>query len=152
MALTTQRLQEAQPIEKPYKLYDTGGLYCIVQPTGAIWWRYRYKVQGKEKGLSLGVYPVVSLDEARNRRNAAREAIAKGTEPVADKPKAVLTKTNTFQIIGEEWLAMKSSEWSQETLDKNKWMLNTFVYPKIVDYVENDVSHKVAFGDIHVEK
>jgi hypothetical protein len=70
--LTDVTVRQARPKEKEYKLSDQRGLLLVVRPTGAKWWRLRYQFQGKEKMISLGVYPDVSLSMARDRRDAAR--------------------------------------------------------------------------------
>ncbi len=67
--LTDTAVRNAKPREKPYKLTDGGGLYVIVNPNGSRWWRFRYRVAGREKLISLGVYPEVSLRVARERRD-----------------------------------------------------------------------------------
>ena len=72
--LTDTAVRNAKPREKPFKLTDGGGLYVIVNPNGSRWWRFRYRVQGREKLISLGIYPEVSLREARERRDEANEA------------------------------------------------------------------------------
>jgi phenylalanyl-tRNA synthetase alpha chain len=81
MALTDTTVLNAKPKEKPYKLGDSGGLFVIVRPNGAKWWRLKYHFGGKEKLLSLGVYPDVSLQEARRRRDEYRQLLANGVNP-----------------------------------------------------------------------
>jgi hypothetical protein len=81
MPLTDTQVRQARPKEKVYKLRDERGLLLLVRPTGAKWWRLRYKFQGKENMPSLGVYPDVSLSMARDRRDVARRSIADGKDP-----------------------------------------------------------------------
>ncbi len=81
--LTDKALKALKPREKPYKRGDEKGLYVIVRPDGALWWRFKYRYQGREKLLSLGVYPDTSLKLAREKRDAARAEIAAGTDPSA---------------------------------------------------------------------
>ncbi len=81
MPLTDTALRNAKGSPKPYKLFDGRGLYLLVNPTGTKWWRFKYRWQGKEKLLSLGIYPEVSLSKARGRRDTARRLIAAGTNP-----------------------------------------------------------------------
>ena len=87
MALTDTAVRNAKPKEKPYKLSDSGGLFVIVRPNGAKWWRLKYRFGRKEKQLSLGVYPEVSLHQARRRRDEARQLLANGVNP-SDQRKA----------------------------------------------------------------
>ena len=70
MALTDAAVKGAKPQEKSAKLFDGGGLFLLVTPKGGKWWRLKFRVNGKEKGLSLGTYPDVSLKEARDRHHA----------------------------------------------------------------------------------
>ncbi len=66
---------------KPCKLSDAGGLYLLLNPNGSRWWRLRYRFAGKQKGLSLGVYPDVSLKQARAQQDMFRSMLANGTDP-----------------------------------------------------------------------
>ena len=81
MPLTDTAIRSAKPREKVFKLYDERGLYLEVRPTGAKWWRWKYRVAGREKRLSFGVYPDVSLKSAREKREAARQQLAAGIDP-----------------------------------------------------------------------
>lgn len=79
--LTDVAIRKAKPADKPVKMSDGDGMYLEVQPSGARYWRLKYRIGGVEKRLSLGVYPEVSLAEARKRREDARRLIAAGTDP-----------------------------------------------------------------------
>jgi hypothetical protein len=81
MSLTNTVVRDAKGSLKPYKLFDGRGLYVLVNPTGTKWWRFKYRWRGKEKLLSLGIYPEVSLSKARGRRDTARRLITTGTNP-----------------------------------------------------------------------
>jgi len=74
-------LRRAKPGDKPHKLSDGGGLYSLLQPTGARYWRWKYQIAGKEKLLALGIYPDVPLALARQRREGARQLLARGVDP-----------------------------------------------------------------------
>jgi hypothetical protein len=76
MPLTDSAVRQAKPGEKPVKMFDGLGLFLIVTPAGGKWWRFRYSFGGKEKLLSLGTYPDVSLKEAREKRTTARKLLA----------------------------------------------------------------------------
>ncbi len=81
MALTARQVETAKPKDKDYKLSDERGLYLLVKTTGARYWRFKYRIAGKEKKLSFGVYPDVSLAEARTKRDDARKIISEGGDP-----------------------------------------------------------------------
>lgn len=130
MALTARQVETARPKEKDYKLSDERGLYLLVKTTGARYWRLKYRIAGKEKKLALGVYPDVSLAEARIKRDDARKIISEGGEPGEKKRKEKLTQkisaTNTFHALATEWHQHKSLSWSEsyarsvlEALDKD---------------------------------
>ncbi len=105
MPLTDIAIRSARSREKPYKLTDQRGLYLLIQPTGGKLWRYKYKQHGKEKKLSLGIYPKVSLAAARKLAEKARDRIAEGHDPVAEKKiqkaAAILSAATTFEGIAE---------------------------------------------------
>ena len=81
MPLTSTAVSNAKPRTKPVKLFDERGLYLEVSPAGGKWWRLKYRFGGKEKRLSLGVYPDVGLKDARDRRDATRKLVADGINP-----------------------------------------------------------------------
>jgi integrase len=158
--LSEEKLSQAIPLAKPYKIYDKEGLFALVQPTGAIWWRYRYRINGSENDISLGVYPAVGLEEARTRRKKAEQDIATGKSPslskVVVKRQRAAKESARFMAIAEEWFAMWGIGKAKKTTDKTLHILNAFVYPKIVPvYVKEDkqwidTGQKTAFGDIDV--
>ena len=81
MSLTDALVKKAKPREKPVKLSDGKGMFLLVSPAGGKWWRLKYRFAGKEKQLALGVYPNVSLNEARARRDTFRALLAEGIDP-----------------------------------------------------------------------
>ena len=109
MALTDTRIRNAKPKPKPYKLSDGGGMYLLVMPDGARYWRMDYRFAGKRRTLALGVYPDLSLSEARARREEARASLAKDIDPgvakKASKRAAQAASENTFEAIAREWIA-----------------------------------------------
>ncbi len=128
MPLTDIAIRSARSREKPYKLTDQRGLYLLIQPTGGKLWRYKYKQHGKEKKLSLGIYPKVSLAAARKLAEKARDRIAEGHDPVAEKKiqkaAAILSAATTFEGIAEEYIAKTEREGrSVATVAKSRWML-----------------------------
>lgn len=114
MRLADTAVRNAKPGEKPFKMYDERGLFLIVTPAGGKWWRFRYNFDGKEKLLSLGTYPDVTLKEAREKRDAARKLIAQGIDPGAERKAdraavAALTE-NCFEAVCRDWLHKRKSE------------------------------------------
>ncbi len=98
MSLTDTAVKNAKPRSKAYKKADELGLSILVQPTGGKWWRFRYRIDGKEKMMSLGTYPDVSLAIARERRNEARALLAEGIDPSAARQKG-----DTFEQVARAW-------------------------------------------------
>ncbi len=108
MSLTDSRIRNAKPLAKPYKLSDGGGMYLLVTPDGARCWRLDCRFAGKRRTLALGVYPTVSLSDARARREDARTLLSNGTDPsVAKKVMKRDTRyasETTFETISREWV------------------------------------------------
>ena len=131
MKLTNTACQGAKAKEKPYKLTDGQGLYLHVMPNGSKYWRLKYRFAGKEKILAVGVYPEVSLKEAREKRTEARELLRKDTDPSIAKKKrkfdAHQNSENTFAVLAKEW----HQTWSH---DKNERHATT-----IWNRLENEV-------------
>ncbi len=115
MSLTDAAIRNAKPRLKPTKLFDERGLFLLVTPAGGKWWRFRFRYDGKEKLLSLGVYPDVTLKDARDRRDAARRLLAQGTDPGEDRKTQKTAKqaraANSFEAIAREWFGKFSSQW-----------------------------------------
>jgi integrase len=135
MALTDTAVRNAKARDKAAKLTDGAGMYLLVQPTGGRLWRLDYRIHGKRKTLALGAYPTVTLADARERREAARRALAAGQDPGAlrklEKRTARLAAVNTFEAIGREWVAKLEGEGkAPATLAKVQWLLD-FAYPII---------------------
>jgi hypothetical protein len=109
MPLTDTALRNAKPSQKAVRLFDERGLYLEISPTGGKWWRLKYRFDGKEKRLSLGVYPNVSLKDARDRRDTARKLLADGIDPSenrrAQKSAHADRAANSFEVVAREWFA-----------------------------------------------
>lgn len=105
--LTDPAIRNAKPQAKAFNLADGGGLGLEVQPSGAKWWRLRFRVDGKERMLSLGTHPEVSLKDARERREQVRRDLAAGIDPSAKRKAVKETRTelaaNTFEVVAREW-------------------------------------------------
>jgi integrase len=133
MPLTDTVIRKAGPGPKPIRLFDAGGLYLEVAPSGGKWWRLKYRFAEKEKRLSLGVYPEVSLKEARLKRDDARRLLANGVDPSAQrqvsKSALVESATNSFETIAREWFAKFSQGWVESHSDKIIRRLERDVFP-----------------------
>lgn len=126
--LTALAIEKLKPKEKPYKVSDGNQLSLLVEPAGAKLWRLRYTFDGKEKMLSLGSYPEVSLADARGKRDEALALLANGINPSDQKKQdrlvAELAGRNTFGAIAEEYLQrLEESGVSEGTVNKNRWLL-----------------------------
>jgi hypothetical protein len=106
MALTDTRIRNAKPKAQAYKLSDGAGMYLLVTPNGARYWRLDYRFAGKRRTLALGVYPTVMLSNARVRREEARALLDKDIDPNAvkkvTKRAAKLANDNSFEAISRE--------------------------------------------------
>jgi integrase len=115
MPLTDVAVRTAKPRDKPYKLADSGGLHVLVTPAGGKSWRWKYRVGGKEKLLSMGVYPDVPLAAARARRDDARRLLASGVDPSVHRQAVKSAKAesaaNSFEVVGREWFSKHQSTW-----------------------------------------
>lgn len=107
MPLTDVQIRAAQPREKAFKLFDANGLFLLVHPNGSRYWKMKYRFAGTEKKLSFGVYPEVSLKEARQRCEQARKDLRDGVDPSIKKKIAKITVSeNSFKAVAEEWLEL----------------------------------------------
>ncbi|CAM3277046.1 integrase [Xenorhabdus nematophila ATCC 19061] len=135
MKLTARQVDTAKPKEKPYKLADGGGLYLLVNPNGARYWRLKYRIAGKEKLLALGVYPDISLAEARTKRNEARRTLSDGNDPIeekkAEKAAKAFAVSNSFESIAIEWHEHKRPNWSKGYAEDILEYLKKDIFPYI---------------------
>ncbi|MBK5963651.1 integrase [Thiocystis minor] len=135
MPLTDTAVRNAKHADKPFKLTDERGLFLIVTPSGGKWWRLKYRFGGKEKLLSLGVYPDVGLKDARTRRDEARKLLADGVDPgehrKAKKSAREDRAGNSFEVIGREWFAKHAPNWVPSHGDRIIRRLERDVFPWI---------------------
>lgn len=119
MMLNARKVEAAKGKEKSYKLFDGGGLYLQVEPNGSRYWRMKYRFAGKEKRLSFGVYPTVTLADARQKREDAKKLLIAGEDPSEVKKakkqalNAAIETLNPFREVALEWHKMKSPKWSE---------------------------------------
>jgi len=125
--LTDTQVRQAKPREREYKLADYASLYLLIRPNGSKLWRLDYRFGGKQKTLALDAYPIVTLAEARERRDAARKLLANGIDPGVQRKLekiAAAAGGNTFREVAEELLAKQAREGrAAMTTKKNRWLL-----------------------------
>ena len=135
MYLKDTHIKNAKPDVKPYKKADGEGLHLEVKPNGSKLWRLRYRLHGKESVFSLGKYPAVSLNRARELKIEAREIIAQGINPSLhrkqEKVKQAHESRNTFKAVAEEWLERHVDVWVEKTYLQRERLLLNDVYPYI---------------------
>lgn len=131
--LTAATIRNAKPAGKVQRLFDGRGLYLEVTPAGQRYWRLKYRHAGKEKRLAIGVYPEVTLAEARTLRDKARAAIREGRDPSAERRtqrrEAKLSADDTFEGVAREWLAAQKRKLAPATFDKAVRLLEANVFP-----------------------
>jgi integrase len=135
--LSDAHLRGLKPRKKPYKVYDSDGVFMIVRPDGARWWRQRYRWKGKEQTLSLGVYPDIGLAEARARGAAMRQKVAQDVNPSAVRQEAKLAALTaaerTFKAIASEWLSQTAEalKWTPDHQERVRRRRETYFDPWI---------------------
>lgn len=133
MPLSDTAIRNAKPADKPRKLADGGGLYIEVAPSGGKWWRFKYRFEGKEKRLSLGVYPDVGLKDARDKHAEARKLLAAGVDPSANKKAAKAAQgeraANSFEIVAREWFDKHAPNWKENHSSKIIRRLEVDIFP-----------------------
>jgi integrase len=133
MPLTEMAIRQAKPAPRATKLFDGRGLFLLVQPTGSRYWRFKYRINGKEKLLALGVYPDVPLKLARERREEARRLMDSGIDPSAKRQAEKISRSDTFEAIAREWLALQERRLSPATYSKAQWTFETLLFPRLGD-------------------
>ena len=128
------RRAKTDPAKKITKMSDAGGLYLLLNPTGSKYWRWKYRFEGKEKLLAIGVYPHVGLKEARDLRDAARRLLRGGRDPseakrAAKKPASAIGVT--FEVVAKEWLAKRASNWVPTHTATVVARLERYVFPTL---------------------
>lgn len=138
MSLTDMKCRNAQPQDRAVRLYDERGLYLEVSPSGGRWWRFKYRFAGREKRLSLGVYPDIDLKRARTRCDDARKLVAEGIDPSDLRKAEKLTAAaqaesaeNTFQTIAREWYDKRAERWNADHAKRVLSSLERDVFPVI---------------------
>lgn len=131
--LTDTAIKAAKASQKAQRLFDGAGLYLEIAPSGGKWWRLKYRFGGKEKRLSLGVYPEVGLKRARRLRHELRKLLVNGVDP-SENRKATKASTferseNTFEVIGREWISKHGRNWAPTHADRTMRRLEKDLFP-----------------------
>ncbi len=150
MPLTNTEIVNARPREKPYRLFDGRGLYLEVATSGGRWWRFKYRFDGKEKRLSLGVFPDVSLKAARDRLDEVRRKLASGIDPAEERkgngPAPDGVPGDNFESIAREWFAKHSPAWAPGHGEKIIRRLELNIFPWVGQKPIRDIKPMELLG------
>jgi integrase len=146
--LTDKAITTAKVKEKKYKLYDGGGLFLLVMPTGSKLWRLKYRFNNKEKEYAIGVYPATTLSKARKEREALKELIANGINPnekkkqekqiaTADKKLTEFEENSQLHLVVNEWLLLHEKKVSAYTAKKTRSLLERTLFPPFATFSPN---------------
>jgi len=127
MPLTDTAIRATKPLEKQQKIFDGNGLFLLVAPTGSKIWRFKYRFQGKEKLISLGHYPAVSLKDAREKAADARKILGSGGNPSEARKESKQQLFNTFELVAREWWRKQTGAWNER------------YSAKMLNYMEKDL-------------
>lgn len=144
MALTDTAIKNAKPLSRQYRMTDGQGLYLLVRPNGSKLWRQDYRFAGKDKTLSVGIYPDVPLKLARERRDEIRALVAQGIDPSLQRKANKLQQThqsaNTFEAIAREWFAKQATAWAKSHSSKIIQRLERDIFPWLGSYTISDIT------------
>ncbi|MEL7629146.1 integrase arm-type DNA-binding domain-containing protein [Pectobacterium aroidearum] len=146
MKLTARQINAAKPKEKSYKLADGGGMYLEVLPNGTKSWRMKYRVGGKEKRVVFGLYPTITLAEARSKRDEAKKLLANGGDPSeekqVEKQAKIAAVNNSFKLIALEWHEHKRPNWSKGYAEDILEYLKKDIFPYLGKRPITDIKPK----------
>ncbi|NQZ15027.1 MAG: integrase arm-type DNA-binding domain-containing protein [Alphaproteobacteria bacterium] len=156
MKLSDIQCKSAKSKEKPYKIGDGGGMYLEVMPNGSKYWRLKYRVKAdgkwKEKRLAIGVYPEITLKQARERRDEARRLLDEGRDPSFEKKKrkAMVEKDreNTFKALALEWYDNRKDRWRPRYAAEVITRLEKDIFPQLGDYPVTEISPRLLLSVI----
>ncbi len=151
--LTELSIKQAKPKQKQYKLTDGEGMYLRIYPNGSKYWQLQYWFDSKQKILSFGVWPNVSLKEARDKRFAAKKIIKEGIDPNVENKKRLeeqsferekekIRKISTFQIVAHEWFSRQSTQWTERHSIGVLSSLKMHVFPDLGEIPIADISNQ----------
>src|SRR5216683_6776896 len=142
--LTKQIIQHAAPRERVFKLFDGGGLFLLVRPTGLHGWRFKYRVRGREKLLSFGPYPAVSLANARAQCKAAKALLRDGVDPSVSRQAAKHGGADSFEAIAREWYGTHSIRWKPSYQEHIIRRLERDIFP----WIGHKAIHAIGPADL----
>src|SRR6266478_3516237 len=131
MMLNDTKIRNVKGRERAFKLFDERGLFLLVTPTAGRLWRFKYRMHGREKLISLGAYPDVTLKRAREKRDAARTLIADGVDPSVQRKAERAALAESFEEVAKEWLELQRKSLAPETISILGARLNSALYPYI---------------------
>ncbi|QFY89943.1 DUF4102 domain-containing protein [Magnetovirga frankeli] len=130
MALTAQQVKNAKPTDKPYKLADGEGLFLQVNPNGSKLWRLKYRFADKERLLSIGKYPDISLAEAREAKTKARKQLAENIDPsTAKRVEKAQIKEDSFAALAAEWQLRQAAKWTKDYAEEVRARIGHGAHP-----------------------
>ncbi len=145
--LTAKQVEAATREKDGAKLFDGKGLFIELHKNGSKYWRYKFNYLKKEKLMSLGVYPEITLAEAREKHRAAHKLVSEGENPIDLKRQAIAHKeheqSNTFELMARDWLEYKKPEWSETNYTTTKRRLENDVFPIIGSTPIKSVTHNM---------
>ena len=130
MSLNATKIRNLKPSDKPFKVTDSHGLYLLVNPGGSRLWYFKYRINNKESRLGLGPYPLISLTDARQKRDDIRRQLAQNINPLQQRidEKAVSSPEKIFKTVALSW-HQSNKKWSQNTADRLLASMNNHIFP-----------------------
>jgi hypothetical protein len=148
--LTDTAIRKAKPNDKVQRLFDGGGLYLELAPSGGKWWRLKYRFEGKEKRLSLGTYPDTGLAAARSRRDEARKLLAAGVDPGEQRKAAKVVNAerggNSFTTVADELLLQRAKRLAAGSAIRERRLLEKDLAPYVGDLPIADITAPVLLA------
>lgn len=146
-----------KPKKKTYRKFDGLGLYIEVSPTGSKYWRFKYRMHNKERRMAFGVYPEISLKEARDKRDEARKLIRDDIDPSKNKKRkkrqSLENEENTFEAIAREWYDLRKDQWRPRYAQEVIKRLEDDIFPLLGDYPIKDIEPPLLLSVIkRIEK
>ncbi|MDF0604042.1 integrase arm-type DNA-binding domain-containing protein [Neisseriaceae bacterium TC5R-5] len=154
MPLTDSAIKNAKPSidNKPIKLTDGNSLFLWIMPNGAKYWRMSYRFEGKQKTLACGVYPEISLKEARDKCSQARKLLREGQDPNAHKKQQkyqqTLAAANSFEIIAREWYTKELPRWTPQHARRVIASLEADAFPTLGKLAINTLTARVILDTV----